>query len=69
MGSVGAPGARAPRRSGSGGRVCKGVGAPDEGPSVGPAARAQRGAAQGRGLGPRRGVAARGRAGAQRGAA
>ena len=35
MGSAGAPGARAPRRPGCGGRVCKGAGAPDEGPSVG----------------------------------
>ena len=35
MGSAGAPGARASRRPGCGGRVCKGAGAPDEGPSVG----------------------------------
>ena len=35
MGSAGALGALAPRRSGSGGRVCKGVGAPDAGPTAG----------------------------------
>ena len=35
MGSAGAPGARAPCRPGRGGRVCKGVGAPDAGPAAG----------------------------------
>ena len=35
VGSVGAPGACAPRRSGCGGRMRKGVGVPDEGPTVG----------------------------------
>ena len=35
MWSAGAPGARAPRRPGRGGRVCKGVRAPDAGPTVG----------------------------------
>ena len=35
MGSPGASGARVPRRPGRGGRVCKGVGAPDAGPSAG----------------------------------
>ena len=35
MGSAGAPGARAPRRPGRGGRLCKGVGAPDAGPAAG----------------------------------
>ena len=80
MGSAVAPGARAPRRPGCGGRVCKGAGAPDKGPSVGCGssgkgaawgrAGARYGAAQGRiYVGPRRGVAAWGRAGAQRGAA
>ena len=74
MASAGAPGARAPRRPGCGGRVCKGAGAPDEGPSVGcgtsgkgaacsRAGAQQRGAAQGRSVGLRRGCA-----GAQRGA-
>ena len=74
MGSAGAPGARAPRRQGCGRRVCKGAGAPDEGPSVGcgtsgkgaawgRAGAQQRGAAQGRSVGLRRGCA-----GAQRGA-
>ena len=80
MGSAGAPGARAPRRPGCGGRVCKGAGAPHVGPSVGCGtsgkgaawgrARARHGAALGRSsVGPCRGVAALGRAGAQRGAA
>ena len=32
---VGAPGARAPRWPGRGGRVCKGIGAPDAGPTAG----------------------------------
>ena len=68
MGSAGAPGARAPSRPGCGGRVCKGAGAPDEGPSVGcgtsskgaawGCAGARHGAAQGRSsVGPRRGAA------------
>ena len=35
MGSAGAPGAGAPRRPGRGGRMCKGVGAPDAGPAAG----------------------------------
>ena len=35
MGSASALGARAPRRPGRGGRVRKGVGAPDAGPTVG----------------------------------
>ena len=35
MGSAGAPGARAPLRPACRGRVCKGAGAPDEGPFVG----------------------------------
>ena len=35
MGLAGAPGARAPRRSGRGGRVCKGAGAPDAGLTAG----------------------------------
>ena len=80
MGSAGAPGGRAPRGPGCGGRVCKGAGSPDEGPSVGCGtigkgaawrrAGARHGATQGRSsVGPRRGVGARGRAGAQRGAA
>ena len=67
MGSAGAPGARAPRRPGCGRRVCKGAGAPDEGPSVGcgtsgkgaawGCAGARHGAAQGRSsVGPLRGA-------------
>ena len=80
MGSAGAPGARAPRRPSCRGRVCKGAGAPDEGPSVGcgtsgkgaawGCAGARHGAAQGRSsVGPRSGVASWGRTGAQRRAA
>ena len=71
MGSAGAPGARAPRRPGCGRRVCKGAGAPDEGPSVG-CGTSGKGAAWGCAgacMGPRRGTAAWGRTGAQRGAA
>ena len=76
MGSAGMPGARAPRRPGCGGRVCKGAGAPDEGPSVGcgtsgkGAAWRRVGAVQGRSsVGRRRGAVVWGRAGARRGAA
>ena len=68
MGLAGVPGTRAPRRPGCGGRVCKGAGAPDEGPSVGcgtsgkgaawGCAGARHGAAQRRSsVGPRRGAA------------
>ena len=52
MGSAGAPGARAPRRPGCGGRVRKGVGAPDAGRGTSGKLEAWPG---GRGLGRARG--------------
>ena len=56
MGSAGAPGARAPRRSDCGGRVRKGVGAPDAGPAAGRGTSGKlEGWPWGRGLGRARG--------------
>ena len=71
MGSAGVPGARAPRMPGCGGRMCKGAGAPDEGPSVGcgtsgkGAAWGCVGAAQGRSVVRCRGAVVWGGAGAR----